>query len=156
MNRTVFVIASAVALSFSISALAQDKLSSKDSRALSKLIEANMAEVETGKLAQQKAQNPEIKQFGQHMVDDHGKANDQLKQVAQSKGVTLPTEVNRSQRKDIDKRFTDRARVAATVNESLFALASSSVRPTDIQQSVLKRYCKPGIRSYMAARPSGR
>src|SRR5215212_6891527 len=38
------------------------------------------------------------------------------------------------QRKDINKRFFDRARVAATVNESLFALASSSVRPTDSER----------------------
>src|SRR4051794_1767859 len=36
------------------------------------------------------------------------------------------------QRSDIDKRFEDRAKVAASVNESLFALASSSVRPADI------------------------
>ena len=38
------------------------------------------------------------------------------------------------QRKDINKRFQDRARVAATVNESLFSLASSSVRPLDSQR----------------------
>jgi hypothetical protein len=38
------------------------------------------------------------------------------------------------QRQDINKRFEDRARVAASVNESLFALASSSVRPTDTQR----------------------
>ena len=36
------------------------------------------------------------------------------------------------QRVDINKRFIDRARVAAIVNESLFSLASSSVKPTDI------------------------
>jgi hypothetical protein len=35
------------------------------------------------------------------------------------------------QRRDIDKRFNDRARVAATVNESLFALATTSGRATD-------------------------
>src|SRR3954454_5612509 len=78
-------------------ALAQDKgkLSSQDSRALSKLIEANMAEVETGKLAQQKAQNPEIKQFGQHMVDDHGKMLSEMQKMAQSKGVKAPASPDR-------------------------------------------------------------
>jgi hypothetical protein len=35
------------------------------------------------------------------------------------------------QRKDINKRFEDRARVAASVNESLFSLASNTTRPTD-------------------------
>jgi hypothetical protein len=38
------------------------------------------------------------------------------------------------QRKDINKRFEDRARVAATVNESLFSLASSTVKPQDSQR----------------------
>src|SRR4051794_23302808 len=35
------------------------------------------------------------------------------------------------QRQDINKRFEDRARVAATVNESLFSLASTTVKPAD-------------------------
>jgi hypothetical protein len=35
------------------------------------------------------------------------------------------------QRKDINRRFEDRARVAATVNESLFSLVSTTVKPTD-------------------------
>jgi hypothetical protein len=38
------------------------------------------------------------------------------------------------QRTDIEKRFEDRARVAATVNESLFSLASTSVKPTDSER----------------------
>ena len=76
-------------------ALAQEKLSSKDSRALSNLIEANMAEVEAGKLAQQKAQNPEVKQFGQHMVDEHGKMLPELQKMAESKGVKAPASPDR-------------------------------------------------------------
>jgi hypothetical protein len=35
------------------------------------------------------------------------------------------------QRQDINRRFEDRARVAATVNESLFSLVSTTVRPAD-------------------------
>jgi hypothetical protein len=38
------------------------------------------------------------------------------------------------QRKDINKRFEDRARVAATVNESLFSLVSTTVKPADAQR----------------------
>lgn len=48
------------------------------------------AEVQLGQLATQKAQDPEVKEFGQKMVDDHTKANDQLKSVAQNKNMTLP------------------------------------------------------------------
>jgi putative membrane protein len=53
-----------------------------------------MAEVEIGKLATEKASNPQVKQFGQRMVDDHGKANEELKTLAQNKNVTLPTELD--------------------------------------------------------------
>ncbi len=50
-----------------------------------------MMEVEPSKLAVEKGMSDEVKQFGQHMVDDHSKANDELMQVAASKGITLPT-----------------------------------------------------------------
>ena len=53
--------------------------------------EGGKAEVELGQLAVEKASSPEVKQFGQRMVDDHSKANQRLEQVANKEGVTLPT-----------------------------------------------------------------
>jgi putative membrane protein len=53
-----------------------------------------MAEVELGKIATEKAANSDVKQFGQRMVADHSKANDELKQWAQTKNVTLPAEID--------------------------------------------------------------
>jgi putative membrane protein len=52
--------------------------------------EGGMAEVELGKLAKDKGSSEGVKQFGQRMVDDHGKANDELKKIASSKSITLP------------------------------------------------------------------
>lgn len=52
-----------------------------------------MAEVELGKLAAAKAQNAEVKAFGQKMVEDHSKAGEELKQIAAQKKVTLPPEL---------------------------------------------------------------
>jgi putative membrane protein len=52
-----------------------------------------MAEVELGKMAASKSQNAEVKAFGQKMVDDHTKANDELKQLAAQKKVTLPPDL---------------------------------------------------------------
>jgi putative membrane protein len=49
------------------------------------------AEVELGKLAQAKAQSPEVKEFAAMMVDDHSKANTQLADLGKSLGVQVPT-----------------------------------------------------------------
>jgi len=53
-----------------------------------------LAEVELGQLASEKASSDQVKQFGQKMVTDHGKANDELKSLAQSKNITLPTDTD--------------------------------------------------------------
>jgi len=52
---------------------------------------AGLAEVECGKLAAEKASNPDIKSFAQMLVDDHSKANEELKGLAGQKNVTLPS-----------------------------------------------------------------
>lgn len=62
-----------------------------------------MAEVELGKLATDKASKDEVKKFGQRMVDDHGKANDELKSLAQSKQITLPTTLDAKHKATVDR-----------------------------------------------------
>ena len=52
------------------------------------------AEVELGQIAQTKAANPEVKNFARMMVEDHTKANAELKSLAAKKNVTLPTTMN--------------------------------------------------------------
>jgi putative membrane protein len=70
------------------------KLGAADQKALKDMAMADMAEVETGKLAVSKAQSAEVKAFGQQMVDDHGQALTKVQALAQARGVTLPTEVD--------------------------------------------------------------
>lgn len=67
-------------------------LSASDKKFIKEAAEGGMAEVELGQLATEKASSDKVKKFGERMVDDHGKANDQLKQLAASKGVDLPSE----------------------------------------------------------------
>jgi putative membrane protein len=65
-----------------------------DETFMTKAALGGMAEVELGKLAVEKAASDEVKKFGQRMVDDHGKAGDELKTLAQNKHITLPTAVD--------------------------------------------------------------
>jgi putative membrane protein len=60
--------------------------------------QGGMAEVELGKLAAERAKNDEVKKFAQRMVDDHTKAGEQLKSIADSKGIKLPTEMEAKDR----------------------------------------------------------
>lgn len=61
-----------------------------------------MMEVELGQLAQTKASSAQVKQFGQTMVNDHGKANDELRTLAQQKSITLPTTLDDKHQKKYD------------------------------------------------------
>ena len=62
-----------------------------------------LAEVELGKLAQDKAASTEVKNFGKRMVDDHSKANDELQSLAKMKNITLPIDLDAK-----DKAVRDR------------------------------------------------
>lgn len=66
-------------------------VSKSDQDFMTKVAEGGMMEVDLGQLAAAKATSDDVKNFGNRMVADHGKANDALKQVATNKGVTLPT-----------------------------------------------------------------
>jgi putative membrane protein len=76
------------------SGMSSAKLAPADRQFIKKAAQGGLAEVQLGQLATEKADSPDVKQFGQKMVDDHGKANDQLKQVASNKGVTIPDKLS--------------------------------------------------------------
>jgi putative membrane protein len=86
-----------VAVALPLSVYAADKKS--DSGKASKndrnfIMEAandGLAEVELGKVAQQKSSNEDVKKFGQRMIDDHTKANQELEPIATKMGVTPPS-----------------------------------------------------------------
>ena len=80
-----------------------DKVARADRKFIETAAEGGMAEVQLGQLAAQKGQSDQVKQFGQKMVDDHTKANDQLKQIASTKGVTLPTDLKSADKREMDR-----------------------------------------------------
>jgi len=74
-----------------------------DSEFMSKAAQGGMAEVSLGQMASSKAADPAVKAFGDRMVTDHTRLGDELKQLAQTKGVTLPTDVDDEAKKTSDK-----------------------------------------------------
>lgn len=59
-----------------------------------KAMEGGMAEVQLGQLAAQNGGSDDVKQFGQRMVDDHTKLNNQMQPIAEQIGVTPPTQLS--------------------------------------------------------------
>ena len=65
-----------------------------------------MAEVELGKLAEQKSQNDAVKEFARRMVDDHGKANDRLIGLAKEDGIAVPKDKLDQEHEAMRQRLT--------------------------------------------------
>ena len=78
-------------------------LSAKDQKFLMDAAMGGLMEVELGRWAAQVGTSPEVKQFGQRMIDDHSKANTELAQLASSKGVTLPTQLDEKHQREVSK-----------------------------------------------------
>jgi putative membrane protein len=92
----------AVLLSLAVPALSQSgapggrapALLAADRTFVVTVLKNGAAEAELGKLAIQKATRADVKQFAQRMVDDHTKAGDKLKMLAQAKGIAIPGDID--------------------------------------------------------------
>jgi putative membrane protein len=100
------------------SSMSSAPVSQEDADWAAKVANANMTEIELSKVAQTKATSDRLKNFANMMVDDHTKAGDQLKQLAATKNITLPANLdgdsqkmldnlNKKSGKDFDKAYTD-------------------------------------------------
>ena len=78
-------------------------LSSNDSHFLMEAAQGGQAEVKLGQLAAERAASSDVKQFGQRMVDDHTRANQELMRIAGNKNVDLPQQPNAEQQETYDR-----------------------------------------------------
>lgn len=97
----------AVIASFSLGILAQTNaagksLASADKNFARRAAQSGMAEIQMGKLAADKATTPSLKAFGQRMVEDHTKANEQLKSIDRRVGITPPEGINAKEQATFD------------------------------------------------------
>ncbi|HJT46444.1 MAG TPA: DUF4142 domain-containing protein [Chthoniobacterales bacterium] len=87
-------------------AKAGSKLSAADKTFMMNAAKGGMMEVEMGKMAAQNAQNADVKKFGNRMVADHSKANNELMALAKEEGVALPAAKSAGKWKS-DKNYMD-------------------------------------------------
>jgi putative membrane protein len=79
------------------------RIAAADQTFLKNAAVGGLMEVELGRLATEKASSADVKQFGQRMVDDHGKANEQLATIAKQKNVDVATQLTGKGKADYDR-----------------------------------------------------
>jgi putative membrane protein len=78
------------AMAFS-SAYAQDKPDADSQKFIKNAIEGNIAEIDAGKLAEEKSKSAAVKEFGAMLVKDHGEARAKAEAAAKALNVDPPT-----------------------------------------------------------------
>ena len=76
---------------------------SSDAGFARKAAAAGMDEVDAGKLAHQRAQDPAVREFAERMVDDHTRAGSELHSIAQSEGLSIPGKLDKASEQALDK-----------------------------------------------------
>ena len=84
------------------SSISSTPLGNDDSTFAMKAAMGGMMEVQLGQIAQQKASDQRVKDFGSMMVQDDSAANDELKRLTSAKNLMLPTTLNDKHQKEID------------------------------------------------------
>jgi putative membrane protein len=64
---------------------------------------ANLAEIQLAELAQQKASAGEVKQYAQHLRQDHQRATEKLNALAAQKGAQLPAELDAQRKREKER-----------------------------------------------------
>ncbi|ACU62456.1 DUF4142 domain-containing protein [Chitinophaga pinensis] len=109
---------------------------------------ANLKEIELGKLAQKNANYSRLKDFAQKMITAHTQSNEELQKACFSAGVTLPNGLSEQDHKDVDdmakkkdKAF-DRAYIKAMVKEHQATMEKLDVAAHDLKDTALQHYAQ--------------
>lgn len=122
---------------------------SKDKEFVTKAAQSGLMEVQLGQLASEKASSQDVKDFGKRMVADHGKANEELKKLAQKKQMTIPTSLDKKYQEKVDKvrnlsggefdkKYMHLMVKAHTKDVAQFQAASKDVKDPDLKAWVVK------------------
>lgn len=91
------------AMSGSNAGMRDGDMKAADKRFVMQAAMSDVLEIESSRMALQKSQNAEVKQYAQRMIDDHTKTTEQLKRIVADKGVTLPASPDRATQAKLDR-----------------------------------------------------
>jgi putative membrane protein len=105
LNRLIVVLVGAlfVAQAWAVAAQQSSGVAPADQKFVKEIAADSLAEVKLGQLAAEKASDEAVKQFAQRMVKDHSAANNELKKIAEQKGITLPTAPDKRHQSKMDR-----------------------------------------------------
>jgi putative membrane protein len=136
----------AVAFAATGSLFAADEINRSDKSFVQSAYEDGLAEVKMGELGLAKTANAEVKTFAQHMVDDHGKANTEIKAFADARNITVatsPTLVAQGKSKMIDAKSGgdfDKAFAEGMVNDHKKAVDAFEKASAEAKDPELKAF----------------
>jgi len=125
--------------------------------------DGGMTEEQLGKIALTNAQDQRVKDFGQRMVTDHGKANKELMTIAKQKDIVLPTAVSRENSEHMadlnnkngaafDKDYMSMMVKDHKTTVQLFETASKQAEDADIKAFAIKTL--PTLRQHLQSADS--
>jgi putative membrane protein len=127
-------------------AVSTDK-SKVDQQFVNEAARGGKMEVELGQLAQKNGSSAEVKQFGQQMVTDHTKLNDELGKAAKTAGLKVPTQLNAKQQaefqalsktsgKEFDLKYAQLMVKDHTDDLAAFKKAESTTQSPDLKKAI--------------------
>ena len=127
------------------------KATASEKMFIKKAADGGMTEVELGKLAAEKGGSSDVKDFGNQMVKDHSKINDDLKEVAGKMNVTVPGKLSAKHHATIEKMSGmsgadfDKAYVPAMVKDHEMDIAEFERADKMVKNPDLKKFIEDSI-----------
>jgi len=153
------IVAAALAALTGPAAAQVQVVSDQDREFANKAATGNLAEIELGRVAAQRAARPSVRSFGERMVTDHGRGNAELTSLARSKGIEVPTALEPSQQavrdrlsalsgNDFDRAYMSEMARDHTEDIALFERAAEI--STDLDLKAWAAQSLPMLREHLA------
>jgi putative membrane protein len=141
---TVISFVAVALIALAVPAAAQVQLNEADREFVNKAAIGNVAEVELGRVAVQRAARPSVKSFGERMVTDHGRAGAELATLARTKGMDVSSTLDVSHQAmrdrlsglsgaDFDRAYMSEMVRDHTEDVALFERATQTASDADVK-----------------------